>query len=68
MLPWLPNVQEDFKLKNNTHGTTSHVIAKTYSVLVNDIDNDDELSIVFAVVDEGDPSDLNEPLERLQNQ
>lgn len=36
--------------------------------MVNDIDNDDELSVVFAVVDESDPPDLNVPLERLQNQ
>jgi hypothetical protein len=37
-----------------------------YSVLVDDIDDDDELAVVLAVVDEGDPSDLHVPLERLQ--
>ena len=37
-----------------------------YSVLVDDVDDDNELSIVIAVVDESHPSDLNVPLERLQ--
>lgn len=37
-----------------------------YSILVDDIDNDDELPVVLAVVDEGDPPDLDESLERLQ--
>lgn len=38
---------------------------KVYSVLVDDIDDDDELAIVFAVVDEGNPPDLYVSLERL---
>lgn len=38
---------------------------KVYSVLVDDIDDNDELAIVFAVVDEGNPPDLYVSLERL---
>ena len=38
---------------------------KVYSVLVDDIDYNDELAIVFAVVDEGNPPDLYVSLERL---
>jgi len=37
----------------------------SYSVLVNDVDDDDELPIFLAVVDESNPPDLNVPLERL---
>lgn len=37
-----------------------------YPVLVDDIDNNDEISIVFPIVDEGDPSDFHVSLERLQ--
>jgi len=38
----------------------------SYSVLVNDVDDDDELAIFLAVVDESNPSDLDVPLERLK--
>lgn len=37
----------------------------TYSVLINDVDDHDKPSILLAVVDEGDPPDLNVSLERL---
>ena len=42
-----------------------HKYEKVYSVLVDDIDDNDELAIVFAVVDEGNPPDLYVSLERL---
>lgn len=38
----------------------------TYPVLVNDIDDNNKLPVILPVVDEGDSSDLYEPLERLQ--
>lgn len=39
-----------------------------YSVLVNDVDDDDELAIFLSVVDESNPPDLNVPLERLNTE
>ena len=36
-----------------------------YSVLVDDVDDDDEPAIFLAVVDEGNPPDLNVSLESL---
>lgn len=39
--------------------------ADAHSVLVDDVDDDDELAIVLAVVDEGNPPDLYVPLENL---
>lgn len=38
---------------------------ETYPVLVDNVNDDDKLAIVLAVVDEGHPSDLDVPLERL---
>lgn len=38
---------------------------ESYSVLINDVDDDDEPPIFLAVVDESNPPDLNVPLERL---
>lgn len=38
---------------------------RRYPVLVKDVDDDNKLPIVLAVVDESHPSDLNVPLERL---
>uniref|UniRef100_J3LZK1 Uncharacterized protein n=1 Tax=Oryza brachyantha TaxID=4533 RepID=J3LZK1_ORYBR len=37
----------------------------THPVLVDDIDDDDEAAVVLAVVHQGHPPDLHEPLERL---
>ena len=39
----------------------------THPVLVDDIDNDDEAAVVLAVVHQGHPPDLHEPLERLHS-
>ena len=39
----------------------------THPVLVDDVDDDDEAAVVLAVVHQGHPPDLHEPLERLQN-
>lgn len=39
---------------------------RTYAILIDDVDNDDELAIVFAVVNESDTPDFNITLERLQ--
>ena len=41
------------------------MVVGSYSVLINDVDNDDEPAIFLAVVDLGNPPDLNVPLERL---
>lgn len=38
----------------------------TYSVLVNNVDNNDELSMVFPVVDKGNSPYLHVPLENLR--
>lgn len=40
----------------------------TYPILVNDVDDDDKRAIVFSVVDECNPSDLDVPLERLHTE
>jgi hypothetical protein len=39
---------------------------QTHPVLVDDVDDDDQPAVVLAVVHEGHPPDLHEPLERLQ--
>lgn len=41
---------------------------RRYSVLVKDVDNDDEFPIVLAVVNESHPPDLDVSLERLSKQ
>ena len=38
---------------------------KGYPILVDDVDDDDELSVFLAIVDQSDPSDLHVPLEHL---
>ena len=40
---------------------------RAYPILVNDIDNNHEPPILFAIVDLSNPSNLNVPLERLQH-
>lgn len=40
----------------------------THSVLVDDVDDDNESAILLAVVDKSNPSDLDVPLERLNKQ
>ena len=37
----------------------------THPVLVDDVDDDDQPAVVLAVVHQGHPPDLDEPLERL---
>jgi hypothetical protein len=56
--------------RSNTHTTSSAKQLEgkrdpTHPVLVDDIDDDDEAAVVLAVVHQGDPPDLDEPLERL---
>lgn len=41
---------------------------RRYSVLVKDVDNDDEFPIVLSVVNESHPPDLDVSLERLSKQ
>lgn len=38
----------------------------TYSGLVNDINDDNDSTIFWSIVDQSNPSNLNESLERLQ--
>lgn len=42
-------------------------VKSTYSVLVNDINNNNKLSVIFAIVDKRNSPDLNVSLERLQS-
>ena len=38
---------------------------RTHPILVNNVDDDDKAAVILAVVHQGDPLDLHEPLELL---